>query len=252
MLVAIASLAALAIVASIDDADALSTVALALAILAFVVQIMIFIAQAWSGGQQLSQSHELNAGTMAALSELRTRASGTEQILARQVDTAMRFAFERSQVELRKRDLPPDQAAEELEDALPDELPVARPEVSNTDRRILERLFSFPTPEEAEDLLPHFVNLSPLAGSSLRFMAQDERDSRLTGVDPGVGAKSWDSPGVVELRREGLIERASDAEDEDDEPWVRLTPRGREVARFVLAPGPLPDYLRDAFAPSSD
>ena len=43
-----AAVAALVVVATVDDAGALNTIALSLAILAFIIQIIVFVAQAWT------------------------------------------------------------------------------------------------------------------------------------------------------------------------------------------------------------
>jgi Kef-type K+ transport system membrane component KefB len=64
---AVASLAALAIVASLKDADTLSTVALALAVLAFAIQIVVFIAQASTASQQMVRAEQLNKETSGIL-----------------------------------------------------------------------------------------------------------------------------------------------------------------------------------------
>lgn len=57
--VALTSIIALIVVASVHKADTLATVALALATIAFVVQIIVFIAQATAAGQQMLQAQEL-------------------------------------------------------------------------------------------------------------------------------------------------------------------------------------------------
>jgi hypothetical protein len=78
---ALASTSSLAIVATIVKADALSTIALALAILSFIIQIGLFIAQSWTSGQQVLHSEELNSDTRAILAEVRENARGTNQMI---------------------------------------------------------------------------------------------------------------------------------------------------------------------------
>jgi hypothetical protein len=68
---AIVSLGTLSVVASVQNADTLSTVALALAVLAFAAQLVVSLAQANSGAQQIAQSERINADTQATLAELR-------------------------------------------------------------------------------------------------------------------------------------------------------------------------------------
>lgn len=69
--IAIGSLGTLVVIASIKDVDALSTVALALAVLAFAAQLIVSLAQANAGAQQISQAERINAATQSALADLR-------------------------------------------------------------------------------------------------------------------------------------------------------------------------------------
>jgi hypothetical protein len=78
---ALACLGALVVVASVKDVDTLSTVALALAILAFVIQILIYIAQAWASNEQVRDSQRINAETRGLLAELSTHARDTNEVL---------------------------------------------------------------------------------------------------------------------------------------------------------------------------
>jgi hypothetical protein len=95
VLVAIAALAALVVVATVNDAGALETIALSLAILAFVIQIVVFVAQAWTSSQQMLQSETLNAETKNLLVEVRSASSGTQSLLTDQFDRVLRAALER-------------------------------------------------------------------------------------------------------------------------------------------------------------
>jgi len=78
-IIAIATITALIIVSAVRKVDTISVVALSLAIVAFMTQIMVFITQTWS-------TSRLNAETRGFLAELRTRSLGTEAMLNRQVD----------------------------------------------------------------------------------------------------------------------------------------------------------------------
>ena len=78
-IIGVAAITALVIVAAIKKVDTLSAVALSLAILAFMTQIMVFTTQTWS-------TSKLNAETRGFLAELRTRSQGTEAMLNKQVD----------------------------------------------------------------------------------------------------------------------------------------------------------------------
>jgi hypothetical protein len=77
--VAIALAAVLAVVTVKNDIDFLSALALALAVIAFVVQIIVFIAQTTASGQQLARAEELHGATIRALAAIEEKAEGTRQ-----------------------------------------------------------------------------------------------------------------------------------------------------------------------------
>jgi len=78
--IALSSLATLVLVATIQDADALSTVSMALAILAFIAQLLQAAADGMSANQQMNQVTDINKETRVALAEIR---ASTGDILAR-------------------------------------------------------------------------------------------------------------------------------------------------------------------------
>jgi hypothetical protein len=83
----------LAVVASVQNVDALSTVALALAVLAFAAQLIVSLAQANSGAQQIAQSERIYAETQSALTELRaashSQLSNQKEIVAHLLQAAL-------------------------------------------------------------------------------------------------------------------------------------------------------------------
>src|SRR3954453_17690589 len=76
--VALACLGSLVVVGSIKDVDTLSTVALALAVIAFVAQLIVFVVQTAAANSQMLQSHELFATLQRLLGEMGERTRGTE------------------------------------------------------------------------------------------------------------------------------------------------------------------------------
>jgi hypothetical protein len=95
VIVAIGSLGALAVVASVKQADTLSTVALALAVLAFVIQIIFFVAQAATNASDHREVQGINTDTARLLVELRTHAVDTNQLVSKQFDKLLdRFVLE--------------------------------------------------------------------------------------------------------------------------------------------------------------
>jgi hypothetical protein len=80
ILLSLSSLGALVIVATVTKADTLSTVALALAVLAFLAQLVLSIAQNIAANRQFADIVAVNTQAQAALSEIR---QATGEALAR-------------------------------------------------------------------------------------------------------------------------------------------------------------------------
>ncbi|MBM0204571.1 hypothetical protein JNW90_16855 [Micromonospora sp. STR1s_5] len=70
----IACLGTLAVVVSVDNVDTLSTIALALAVLAFAAQLIVSLAQAQGSAEQLTQVERTNSATQSALADVRSTA----------------------------------------------------------------------------------------------------------------------------------------------------------------------------------
>jgi hypothetical protein len=74
LVITAASLSTLVVVVSIKNVDVLSTVALALAVLAFAAQLIVSLAQAQGAAEQLTQAERINSQTQSALVEVRSSA----------------------------------------------------------------------------------------------------------------------------------------------------------------------------------
>lgn len=72
IVIAAASLGTLAVIVGIKDVDVLSTVALALAVLAFAAQLIVSLAQAQGAAHQLTQTERINSETQSALAEVKS------------------------------------------------------------------------------------------------------------------------------------------------------------------------------------
>ncbi len=94
--VTIGSLATLVVVVSVQNVDTLSTVALALAVLAFAAQLIVSLAQGISGAQQLAQAERINAGTQSALSSLRSATDALLSTQKEQFNQVLSFALSRA------------------------------------------------------------------------------------------------------------------------------------------------------------
>ncbi|HZO66232.1 MAG TPA: hypothetical protein VFB74_14605 [Kribbellaceae bacterium] len=84
LLLNLVAIAAIATIANVQNADALATVALALSVLAFISQLIIYSVQTWQSGEQLRQAKELNAQTLGVLSDARARIEGTHKMVSDQ------------------------------------------------------------------------------------------------------------------------------------------------------------------------
>ena len=67
---------------AIKNVDYLSTLALVLAVLAFVIQIIVLLAQSAASNQQLARAEELHTATARALAAIEEQAEGTRQTVS--------------------------------------------------------------------------------------------------------------------------------------------------------------------------
>lgn len=86
MCVTVASLASLVVVATTKEADALSTVALALAVLAFAAQLIVTITQAQSSAEQTRDTFRINSETKAVLADIQAQAKALVALQSNQFD----------------------------------------------------------------------------------------------------------------------------------------------------------------------
>jgi hypothetical protein len=86
--VTVASLTTLVVVVSIKNVDLLSTVALALAVLAFAAQLIVSLAQAHAATSQLTQSERINSETQSTLTDIR---SSGQALLTNQTELVQRL-----------------------------------------------------------------------------------------------------------------------------------------------------------------
>jgi len=256
-----ASLAvALAVVASLNGADTLSTVALALAVLAFTTQILVFVADAWT-------TSRLNAETHGLLRELRTRAQGTEKTLSKQVDKLTAHILEGVSGELKSQGEPWDLRARVRQDvqevlleindeeagvgidpasssALQEE-GVEPPQATPEEIRIVDMLVSFPDEEEGRATIGMLSELHPLAVATLKDFVRDEWRSRTLGEPVGLHLRP-DHPFTDSLVERGLVETFQP--DPEGDTWAALTERGRQAGRVMTAPlmsNEIPAWLKE-------
>ena len=93
LIVAVVAVTTATIVLGLNDVDALASIALSLAILSFVIQLILFVLQANTSNQQLLQSQQLNSETQKLLEEVRVRATSTQDLLSGQFNTLLEHAL---------------------------------------------------------------------------------------------------------------------------------------------------------------
>jgi hypothetical protein len=271
-IVALAAIGALVVVATIKRADPLSTIALALAILAFVIQILVFVAQNWTTGAQMLQSQTLNTETKSLLVELRTSAQGTNAMLNEQFNKLLdrMLVTTRTAVEeaggdsvdvgrLRQR------LASDLAPIWPTLTSVSVPpwvkdekgmeEHSHFHEKLLtetmaerrKQLRTWPSETEVEQIIPIYHEISDEARDVLKKYAQDYYESLVPGGIPGMLEPEHGDPAYSQLANAGLIVPIPSpfGDQEAGNAFYVLSPLGFKVGRLLIAHGPAPEYLDD-------
>jgi hypothetical protein len=255
----VACLVVLVIATAIDKANALATVALALAILAFTMQLIVFIAQDAGAREQGRRNEELHGLMRELLAEIKEKTAGTqadvrtindkllESLLAKSVTDAQgtpggidyrRLAAEVSSL-LGERSPTPSPQAPAGRQTQNAPWPPRRP--TPQDEQIRNELKAFPLPEEVGDSLEVLRSLPETAQSKLRLFGLDEIRNRDPDAvfDPALSDVYTD-----ELAEHGLVAPIPGYfHSVDGSPLFHLTDRGRQVARLLTASGEIPDYL---------
>lgn len=256
--VAIVATASLAVVASINDTDALSTVALALAILAFVVQILVFLGQTQAQTQQSIRSEQLYANTVELLADIRASSEASQEALREQKDVLLPALLNKADLQRGPADQPletpagADAGASDIRGLYPPR--TVRPD----DPQVAELLQTWPTePDEAREISERLKSLTPVSLYWIQALAEDELSSRTAqgpSLDPGLylGAEN-----IAELEGAGLIKRFDPPIRHPKYPdafLVHLTDLGRRTARVLTARGTKPEELEgiDFPQPPSD
>lgn len=230
--VGVVCLIGLAAVLALKGEDALATVALVLAITAFVVQIIVAIMSSAAARGAEAAAQSLNFETNKALEQIKASAAANQAILARQFDTLLDALIKRSPGAKSEADEGISTASDiwSLRGGF-------RPGPSAEAQRIIDRLRTFPSEDEAGPVVEAFQRLSPAGVAMLDRYARDELNSRETGAEPGLRSVK-DSPAHTQARDqlmgEGLLEDRGDG-------YHALSDQGREVARLLKGrglPGP--------------
>ncbi|WP_184233666.1 hypothetical protein [Conyzicola lurida] len=275
-ILATGSLGTLAVVATISEVDALSTVALALAILAFAAQIVVSLSQAQGQAHQQTEIGRVNAETRGLLAQITAQ---SDSLLANQreqftkvLDAALGSDLIRNAVtEVATADgddaenpmtpgendsapsIDVDALSENLQKTLKtafENVSASRtaqrsagspPRIPDSDRfsDLLDSVKSLPDADhDGKRAFEVFKSLSPLELSTLSSRAYSDLDKARRGRQPeGVLRNVTNlTPATQRLVDLGLIEFTE--RTRPAETWTRrITPLGWKVVRFLLGRG---------------
>ncbi|MFE7423785.1 hypothetical protein [Rhodococcus sp. NPDC057529] len=253
-LASIGLLATLAVVVSVQNIDVLSTVALALAIMAFVVQLIVYIIQSISAAQQLQNAQKLHGDMMEVLRGIQEKSTALErtvQLLHDQVIEEFRgkarserqlgrssstelAAIEDSLAALeapvslqadRSMTIDP-LSVDRQSDQYPPALPVPEAE------KMRAELLSWPGPDDYDEVREAWNELPPTMRQSFFVDLRDLLSATNNKhFGPGLSLDPETSP----IRKAGLVDKVKG--------WRLQTPseKGRRIGRLLTAEGPAPD-----------
>jgi hypothetical protein len=242
LLVNLGAISTIAIISAVRDAGILNTVALALAVIVFVCQLIIYSVQTWQSGQQLQEARQLNANTLSLLAEARVRGEGTRQVVSSQYQEFIHLVTLKAGPEVAR-------SVRNLEAA-----PTALEAVAQTVRKIEDSATGSwwtQLPRTApSSLLFKWANSTRTADESLRDLEfihsngllvrfscrlTTKISSAIRGVEGGLGHV----PHVDEIMiQRGLLEVCMSING--NRQIVVLTDKGRLAAANLLAPWPPP------------
>ncbi|WP_229053522.1 hypothetical protein [Aeromicrobium sp. Leaf350] len=259
------NLAAIAVVSTVavtNNAGALNTVALSLAVIAFVCQLIVYTVQTWQGSEQLRRAEDLYSATAGLISDARVRIEDTHTMVQSQHQEMLRLSREKDSIEaLKNHDVDPGEleggdSESDLQEPAPitAPLPVAestpsvslgapKPDLASDEAFRVTRVRRFPPaawPKGDEDMSLALRKLEEVPdGSYFNFCIAvvDYVRSRIAGSAPGLSHNMADQP----LIDSGLLEELpSQSADDYGARQVVLSEIGRSAGSLLLAPWPPP------------
>ncbi|WP_148272159.1 hypothetical protein [Micromonospora maris] len=241
--ISMTSIGTLIVVVSIKDVDLLSTIALALAVLAFAAQLIVSLAQAQGSAQQLTQTERVNTETKSALSEVKSTANA---LLTNQSDQFNKIlsALLRSATEDAVREVA--EASSDAGKTAPGQAEILDPEaVAERVEERVKRLLSSQSNIGAPDRgVPYRLLLRPDIGSDSLSMARTLSPEAILvfasivaqhGATKGMLSisrpASVEAPSLQELSDRGLIRLAAAREDRQR---IYFTGSGRVLAMLIM------------------
>lgn len=274
LVLAVASLTAIAVVASVSAADGLSTIALVLAIVAFVIQILVFAVQTQRSAEQSIRSEQLNAETRELLAEVKTTAQGAQAMIGQQFAQLLNAFVSGATQTAEANKLDPASFAERLLEnvraAVPTgggsgssaepSAPAPPPRLSEDQRaranaaretamrRRRERFEqaapfrTFPSEEEGLPIAERLRQLSLPLRARLQALGEDAYESITNNTYSGLRPSPLDD----ELMKQGLVRHARvNISDEGTRLVTQLSDEGKHVVRPLTALGEIPRWAED-------
>lgn len=249
-LVSVAALTTVLILVATTDADALSSVALILAVLAFIIQIIVFIVDFSLNVQRDKEARELNNATLSLLRQIETKTDSTNDIVQQQ----MQRVFEKFVLDVKADGGVQDQSTllETLRENFEEQLASSRSQGAPTSNSQADgarpvsparrrRAETWPSLGTVVTLKRHGIEeLDNAALAAIRSLGNDVLLSADAGVIEGISLHEFAEPTIEGLRERGFIRG-----DRGLGIWV-LTAKGFDLARLLIAPDPIPDSISEA------
>lgn len=233
------------IILSISEVDFLSTLALALAVIAFIVQIMVFIHQSSASTMQLARSEELHGSTMRALAAIEEKAEGTRRTVTTMSDQMLEAMLNKgfsakdsvyaSDIKVEGGISVP--KGEDAASVLPVVAETRTPRTvnwtaftANEEKKTAELLL--PTGKRREEAVAILKEMEPSRLRSLSWIAADYKsyaNNKPDRIGHGVDDKSVPR----EMYDLGLVKRVRASWDPDLTVGV-LTDKGKDAAALLL------------------
>ena len=224
---ALGLIAALVTVGFMKGTDALSALALTLAVIAFIAQLVIYAIQTMHSGAQLREAQQLNTQTREMISDVRARIDTTYQMVSSHNDALLRMSSVKMGVE---NDSPTAAPTSSVKAAIPDN-PVLTGALAK-----YERLRVLPPLDECVPALELLETLSSDGVSAFSLDAAGDFTAQILNAERGLPFTAPDA----ELLDAGLIERVP-----DNPSKVRLTDAGYVPARLLTSEWPPGDEYVD-------
>jgi hypothetical protein len=242
LLVNLGAIATIVTIAAVGDAGILNTVVLALVVIVFVCQLIIYSIQTWQSGQQLQEARQLNAHTLSLLPDARARIEGTHQMASSQYQEFIHLITLKAGPEVAR-------SVKNLQ-ATPTALKAVAQTVQKIEDSAAGTWWTQLPRTAPSPLLFKWANSAQAADESLRDLefihsngllgvfflsVDDEISSAVRGIEDGLGHV----PDVDEaMIQHGLLEKCMSING--GHQIVVLTDKGRLAAANLLAPWPPP------------